>query len=182
MKKGHSKPLLVGRAKAQSACPPLRLMAGTLRFARPTALPSQRSAARSSGCGNTLPFSLAPQRGEMERREAPGRCATAPLWRRCVTPDANAPCKGGIASPVPRRARAVILRLAKPRHRTAAPPGAPPAADAGLARYRPTNQCWACPISANQPANAAFTASAPKELGLFSGPSLSAFPDRPAAS
>jgi len=41
---------------------------------------SQRSAARfDEGAGCPIPFSCSPK-GEMERREAPGRCATAPLW------------------------------------------------------------------------------------------------------
>src|SRR5947209_19876953 len=44
----------------------------------------------------------------------------------------SAPCWDGGANPIPRRARAVISRLAKPRHRTAAPPGAPPRTQASL--------------------------------------------------
>jgi len=50
---------------------------------------SQRSAARfREGAGCPVPFSCSPK-GEMERREAPGRCATAPLWGAgalCRTP------------------------------------------------------------------------------------------------
>jgi hypothetical protein len=74
-----------------------------------------------------------PSHEGMERREAPGNCATAPLGGLRGLPGTpcdrgtHAPCKDGLARPVPRRARAVIWRLARPRHRDAAPPGAPPA-------------------------------------------------------
>jgi hypothetical protein len=81
-----------------------------------------------------------------------GRRQGAALRRPCGAPvryagQPSAPCKDGIASPIPRRARAVIWRRAKPRHRTAAPPCAPPA-------------------------DPACAASAPKDFGLISGPSF----------
>ena len=69
----------------------------------------------------------------MERREAPGRCATAPL---------HAPCDRGVYAPTERvcetRPEARASRsgeLARPRHPDAAPPGAPPAG--AVARVRP---------------------------------------------
>src|SRR5947209_9608619 len=74
------------------------------------------------GAGCPVPFPRPPKR-EMERREAPGRCATAPLGPPLAIGTGKRALQGGIASPVPRRARAVIWRLARPRHRTAAPLG-----------------------------------------------------------
>src|SRR5205085_1277809 len=104
---------------------------------------SQIANAALPGClrrGRRLvPFSSSLDEG-MERREAPGVCE-APMGGLRGLPgallDRERPralpgwgCEAhpdGDANPVPRRARAVISRRAKPRHRTAAPPGAPPA-------------------------------------------------------
>src|SRR4051794_23562879 len=51
----------------------------------------------------------------MERREAPGRCATAPLWGAgALRRTPRAPCKDRFARPIPRRARAVISGVRSP--------------------------------------------------------------------
>ena len=51
----------------------------------------------------------------MERREAPGRCATAPLpGARCVKPDTERALLDGVASPVRRRARPAVAGLRGP--------------------------------------------------------------------
>ena len=100
----------------------------------------------------------------MERREAPGACE-APWWQPVLysrTAGATLPervCEAhsdGLARPVPRRARAVIFQACE-----ASPP----------------SRC----ASRRSTADAAFTASAPKDLDLFSGPA-SSLPARPGAS
>src|SRR2546423_9176771 len=73
-----------------------------------------------------FPFSLPSEEGNGAPGGARALRYGALVGLRCVIPDTPARlARGGIASPVPRRARAVISRLAKPRHRTAAPPRAP---------------------------------------------------------
>src|SRR5436309_1222829 len=90
----------------------------------------------------------------MERREAPGRCATAPLWCPAFPPNTDAPCLNGLARPIRTGVRdpsrgtrgRVIWRLARPRHRTAAPPGAPPRRQVYVACGRITNRVVGGPL------------------------------------
>jgi len=64
----------------------------------------------------------------MERREAPGRCATAPqMAPGALRRTPNAPYKDGLARPVPRRARAVILGVRGPATETLRLPALHPA-------------------------------------------------------
>ena len=85
---------------------------------------SQRSAARSAGCGHTLPVFRPSEGRGMERREAPGRCATAPLHAPCDR-GVYAPCGAGLRDPS-RGARVLRWRVCEARRPDAAPPGAPP--------------------------------------------------------
>src|SRR5947209_13793964 len=104
----------------------------------------------------------------MERREAPGACE-APWWQPVLysrTAGATLPervCEAhsdGFARPIPRRARAVIFQACE-----ASPPNR-------CASRRSTSRYRACPISAGTSTDAALTASAPKDLGLFSCPAF----------
>src|SRR5437588_6781065 len=79
------------------------------------------------GAGTPFPYFLALSKEGMERREAPGRCATAPLWcpvryaghrtRLCgqvceTCPEARAPRSGGFARPTARTLRLPALHPA----------------------------------------------------------------------
>src|SRR3954447_11935090 len=95
----------------------------------------------------------------MERREAPGVCE-APWWQPVLyfrTAGRTLPervCEArsdGFARPIPRPPRAVILERAKLRHRTAAPPGAPPAGTLARARGRITSLVVGGPPFARDP-------------------------------
>src|SRR3954452_19694022 len=67
----------------------------------------------------------------MERREAPGRCATAPLWGAgALRRTPRAPCKDRFARPIPRRARAVISGVLSPATEPLRLPALHPAGEA----------------------------------------------------
>src|SRR3954470_22837223 len=86
----------------------------------------------------------------MERREAPGRCATAPLWGAgALRRTPQRALQGQVCETHPEARARGDLGRAKPCHRTAAPPGAPPRR---RACGRITSRVVGGPASASSPA------------------------------